>query len=88
MLRFCRARTVPYRAGMSGGANGVKRMKIAELFHDPRKSLLGQLTVYYIALMITVWQLTRWFPSLSAYIYSWEDRERDVVGDEVFETLG
>lgn len=71
-----------------GEIRGTKRMKVSDLFHDPRKALLGQLTVYYGGLIVIVWQLTRWFPNLSAYMYSWEDRERDVPSDEVIETLG
>ena len=63
-------------------------MKIFDLFRDPRKALLAQLTVYYGVLTLLVWQLLRWFPDFAAYLYSWEDRERNVPFDEVIETLG
>ena len=63
-------------------------MKVSDLFSNPRKALLGQLTVYYLMLVLAVWQLTRRFPNLSAYLYSWEDRERDIPSDEVIQTLG
>lgn len=33
--------------------------------------------------------MTRWVPSIAAYLYSWEDRDRvDYFGDEVLETIG
>ncbi len=64
-------------------------MKISDLFRDPRKALLGKLTVYYGVLSLIVWLMTRWVPSIAAYLYSWEDRDRvDYFGDEVFETIG
>jgi hypothetical protein len=63
-------------------------MTIFDLFRDPRKALLGQLTVYYGVLTLFVWQLLRWFPNFAAYMYSWEDREASVPLDEVIQTLG
>ena len=64
-------------------------MKFSELFRDPRKALLGKLTVYYGVLGLVVWLLASWAPSIAAYLYSWEDREPvDYFGDEVLETIG
>ena len=64
-------------------------MKLSDLFRDPRKALLGKLSVYYGALGLIVWMLARWAPGIAAYLYSWEERDQvDYFGDEVLETLG
>ncbi len=64
-------------------------MTLSELFRDPRKALLGKLTVYYGALGLIVWMLARWVPGIAAYLYAWEERDQvDYFGDEVLETLG
>ncbi len=63
-------------------------MRISDLFVDPRKALLSKLTVYYALLMLIVWILTSSWPSLSSYMYSWEQRIPDETQGEVLETLG
>lgn len=49
-------------------------MKISDLFVDPRKALLGKLTVYYAVLVVLVVLLTTWWPNLTSYLYLWEER--------------
>ena len=56
-------------------------MKISDLFSNPRRALLAQLTFYYVALGVALWVLSRWAPGIAQYLYSWEAREAaDVPG--------
>ena len=54
-------------------------MRFSDLFSNPRRALLAQLTIFYILLGVGVWLLDRWFPSISQYLYSWEAREANEV---------
>ncbi len=49
-------------------------MNIAGILLRPRKGLLAQLTIYYIALAIAILILDRVAPDFAAYLYSWEAR--------------
>ncbi|MEE8238247.1 MAG: DUF4956 domain-containing protein [Gammaproteobacteria bacterium] len=63
-------------------------MRLSALFSGPRKRLLTQLTVYYGLLSMLVALLDRWLPDIAGYLYSWERAGSDVLGDEVFESIG
>jgi hypothetical protein len=69
-------------------------MNIRYLLSDPRHSLFGQLTVYYVLLATAFYLLIHYVPTVSHYLYEWraEGYERpgvidQIVGDNTFRAM-
>ena len=60
-------------------------MQLRYLLSDPRRSLFGQLTVYYVLLATAFFSLVHYVPAVSHYLYEWrgEDQTRSEVIDQV-----
>lgn len=67
-------------------------MTLQNLISDPRKALLGQLTLYYIGLTLALYLFGSLSPELASYLYAWEPAEitqssvlDQFVGDDNFQ---
>jgi hypothetical protein len=69
-------------------------MNVRYLLSDPRHSLFGQLTVYYVLLASAFFVLVHFVPTVSHYLYEWRadgierpDVIDQIVGDNTFRAM-